>query len=178
MQDIPDNIIKEASEGNMSAFQSIYDVSSDFVYNLAFRMANNAEDAKEITQDVFVNIYKNLKNFQFRSSFKTWAYRIAVNTAINTCKKRTRESGKLVELTDDIAAETKEQPNEALIKSLLAALNPEQRSCIVLRNIEGLSYQEIADTLKININTVRSRLKRAREALVTQFGKRGGKNEL
>ena len=82
MRDLPKDILIKASQGNMEAFEEIYGSSSDFVYNVAFRITNSREDAEEITQDVFLKIHRNLKNFQFRSSFKTWVYRITVNTVI------------------------------------------------------------------------------------------------
>lgn len=187
MQDIPKDIITKASEGNMGAFEEIYKVASGFVYSVALRITNNPDDAQEVTQDVFIIIYKSLKKFRFRSSFKTWLYRVTVNTAINSYKKISKEMNRrdnydiaverqCASRTTEVALERKD--NERVVASLLNILNPEQRVCIILREIEGLSYKEISEVLKININTVRSRLKRAREALLA-YGKRGVvKNEL
>lgn len=165
----------------MEAFEIIYKTASDFVYRTALRITNNRDDAEDVTQEVFIKIYQNLKNFQFRSSFKTWAYRITVNAAINTCKGISKEMDRRDDDTslmdrdmDQYASSQIENPetlideedNEKRIASLLETLNPDQRACIVLREIEGLNYQEISEVLKININTVRSRLKRARETLL------------
>jgi len=175
MQDIPKDILTQASKGNVEAFEEIYRATSDFIYSVAHRITTNREDAQEVTQDVFLKIYKNLKSFRSQSSFKTWIYRIAANTAINAHKRRARELSRKVKYNDDIELKythdsTKEtidkESNEALVKSMLNILNPDQRACVVLKDIEGLSYKEIAEALKININTVRSRLKRAREALL------------
>ena len=92
MEDIPRDIIVRASEGDMEAFEKIYRHASDYIYNITYRITNNAQDAQEATQDTFLKIYDNLADFRFRSTFKTWAYRIAVNTALNTYKKRARET--------------------------------------------------------------------------------------
>jgi len=178
MQDIPKDLIVEAQRGSIDAFEHIYNITSGFVYNLAYRVSNNKHDAEEITQDAFMKIHKKLKYFEFRASFKTWIYRIAVNTAINFIKSRSRKKHGTMEYDDMIgnsqtinelrAAQDKED-NEARVKSALSMLNPDQRSCVILRSIEGLSYEEIAETLRVNINTVRTRLKRAREKLMGHF---------
>jgi len=179
--DISKETLMKAAGGQMEAFEHVYKVASGFVYNIALRITRNTEDAQEVTQDVFIKIHRNLKNFQFQSSFKTWVYRIAVNTSINAYKRRSREILRRVDYETTVktvaAPETEKtvdkQDNEMITQSLLEVLNPDQRVCIVLREIQGLSYEEIADTLKININTVRSRLKRARETLLAYGKKRG-----
>jgi RNA polymerase sigma-70 factor (ECF subfamily) len=132
-------------------------------------------DAEEVTQQVFLTIYQKLNKFQFQSSMKTWIYRIAINCAINYGRRMSRERDKMVEYNEVFHSQSSigesekhihQEDQEEIVNSLLKVLTPDQRACIVLRNIEGLSYQEIAETLKININTVRSRLKRAREQLL------------
>jgi len=179
MENISKDTIERASGGDIGAFEEIYRVSSYFVYNVALRIVNNASDAEDITQDVFMKIYKSLGRFRFKSSFKTWVYRITVNTAINTYKSVSKESkhrgnydiALKTQPADDEAKERVERKEkEELLKSLLDKLSIKQRSCIVLREIEGLSYEEISRVLGININTVRSRLKRARLALLA-YGK-------
>ncbi|MEW5802535.1 MAG: RNA polymerase sigma factor [bacterium] len=180
LEDIPRSILIQASRGDTQAFEIIYRAASDFVYRTAFRITNNSDDAEDVTQDVFIKVYQNLKNFQFRSSFKTWVYRITVNTALSTCKGKGigRGTGKETSRRNDdvtvmdrrvssvVEIDVDKKDNEKLVASLLRMLNPDQRACIVLREIEGLNYQEIAEVLSININTVRSRLKRARETLL------------
>jgi RNA polymerase sigma-70 factor, ECF subfamily len=187
MQDILKETLIKAQEGDFESFENIYKETSGFVYNVALRIVNNKQDAEEVVQDVFLNIYHNLRGFRFQSSFRTWAYRIAVNCAINHVKKMGREKNRVKEYGNNLmqVGQTSQEPEidklndgqERIISSLLGVLDVNQRACIVLRNIEGLSYQEISSTLKININTVRSRLKRAREKLLS-FGKEGIKNEL
>jgi len=178
MQEIPKDIIEQAQQGSIDAFEMIYNVSSGFAYNLAFRVSGNKHDAEEITQDIFMKIHKNIKRFEFRSSFKTWIYRIAVNTAINFSKGRAKKGKDDLEFDDAIHSTERKneiriaqeaEHNEAAVDLVLNILNSDQRVCMILRNIEGLSYEEIANALKININTVRTRLKRAREKLIKTF---------
>jgi len=184
MKDISREAIQQAAQSDMGAFEDIYRTTCGFVYNVALRVAGNKEEAEEITQDVFIKVHKNLRKFCFQSSFRTWVYRITVNTAINASKKRSRETGRMVEYNDalkvaDRPSATQEvadkEKNEKLIESLLGVLNSDQRACVVLRGIEGLSYEEIAKTLNTNINTVRTRLKRARTKMLDHFKNRGEK---
>ncbi len=186
MKALSKEILVRAAGGDVSSFESIYKTYSGFVYNVAIRMTSNQHNAEEITQEVFLTIYRKLKSFSFESSFKTWVYRITVNGSINYLKKISAERHKInqskMELKqsegpDQIGKMMNQEYQEKVISSMLASLNPDQRICIILRNLEGLSYEEIAKTLKININTVRSRLKRAREALLA-LKKEGDRGEL
>ncbi|MCU0666950.1 MAG: RNA polymerase sigma factor [Candidatus Omnitrophica bacterium] len=175
MNDIALELLGRASHGDMDAFEQIYKATSGFVYNVAFRITRNSPDAEEVTQDVFMKIYRNLKNFQFRSTFNTWVYRITLNTAINRYRKSSKEEKGRVDYDNLIESLPDNRPvreaamqsdNEFRLNALLGMLTQEHRVCIILREIEGLSYQEISDSLRIPVNTVRSRLKRAREALL------------
>ncbi|NOR64713.1 MAG: sigma-70 family RNA polymerase sigma factor [Candidatus Scalindua sp.] len=186
IDNITENIIIEASEGSTEAFESIYKAYSGFVYNVAFRVVNNIDEAQEVTQEVFLTVYRKLKSFKFKSSLKTWVYRIAVNMAIDYARKRSKEQdhtvlyedyNKLSKTIDPVGEEVVREEQEKTISTLLEALSPNLKVCIVLRSIEGLSYQEIAESLSININTVRSRLKRAREKLIA-LRKEMVKNEM
>lgn len=170
----------------MEAFEEIYRYSSGYVHSVAYRITGNRQDAEEVTQDVFVRVYRKLGTFAFRSAFSTWIYRIAMNTAINLYRKRSKERGRTVPFDDAIDSgkgrEGKEEinsidseDNEKLVRSMLESLPEGQRACVVLRNIEGLKYEEVALALGINLNTVRSRLSRARERLISLYGK-GGKD--
>ncbi len=181
MEDIARDVIMRAAQGDISAFEAIYRNASVFVYNVAFRITNNSQNADEVTQDVFMKIYKNLKKFQYMSSLKTWIYRITVNAAINYKKREEKHENQRVDYDSAMQSvyteETirKKLDNEAgkeKISGLLNALNSDQRACVVLREIEGLNYKEIANSLGVNINTVRTRLKRARQKLL-DFVKKG-----
>lgn len=173
MQDLSIEILKKAQEGDLASFEAIYRQTAGFLYNVAYRIVNSREDAEEVTQEAFLNIYHNLKYFRLESSFRTWAYRIATNCAITHFNKAARERKRREEYRGslnpwqaiDESRKSGSVPGEA-VNTLLSAVNPDQRACVVLRSIEGMSYRQIADTLKISINTVRSRLKRAREKML------------
>jgi RNA polymerase sigma-70 factor (ECF subfamily) len=178
MEEIAKETLIRASQGDMQAFEEVYKASSSFVYNVALRVVNNREDALEVSQEVFLIIYNKLKSFRFESSFKTWAYRITANTAINFAKRSSRVKTVPFEekfgegaLVNEVEAHIDQEHQEQLVESLLGELNCDQRACVVLRDIQGLSYEEIARALNININTVRSRLKRSREKLLSLKGK-------
>lgn len=175
MSDISNETVGRAANGDMQAFEEIYRATSAFVYNIALRMTNNSADADEVTQEAFIRIHKNLRYFGYRSAFRTWVYRVAVNTALNFCKKRSRIYKGKTEydpVHHDIGVDGNQRSNldnediRKDVNRLLGYLDTDQRTCIVLREIEGLEYKEIADTLGINLNTVRSRLKRAREKII------------
>ena len=175
MPDVLEEILVKASQGDVRAFEAVYKETAGFVYNVALRVVNNREDAQEVTQEVFVMIYRKLKQFRFQSSLKTWMYRVTVNCALNFAGKASRTRGREIPYLDsdvgpvpgaDASAPTPAGTSGDLVEELLEMISPKQRACVVLRGMEGLSYQEIARALNININTVRSRLKRAREKLL------------
>lgn len=175
MQEIPHMTLKEAARGDERAFEQLYSISSGFVYTVAYRIVNNPEKAADITQEVFLKIYKHLKSFQFRSSFKTWLYRITVNTSLTIAERHQKHTKGLVSYDDAVdyhrspeaaAAPPADTDSKEHLGRLLEKLNPDQRACIILREIEGLSYKEIAKALRTNINTVRTRLLRARQTLM------------
>jgi len=175
MVEIENNIIKRAARGDTDSFEVIYRKFSRFVYHVAYRMVDDSLDAEEIVQDVFMRVFDQLKHFRFESSLKTWVYRVTVNMTLNFRKKRSRQRTDAVTYQENIQMETKivkpswgdREEAQNRINRLLDVLNIDQRACIVLRNMEGLSYEEIAQTLNININTVRTRLKRAREKMLS-----------
>jgi RNA polymerase sigma-70 factor (ECF subfamily) len=179
MIEITRDIIAAAARGDMAAFEVIYRACNTFVYYVALKVTRNNQDADDVTQEVFVTLFHKLRQFRFESSFKTW---ITVNHAINYVKKRSQDRKKIVVFDDTRQVDAPlpaVQPVESqedrigLVNHLLDQLNPDYRVYIVLREIEGLSYEEISATLKVNINTVRTRLRRAREKLLASK-KRGG----
>jgi len=181
MENISKDTIAEAARGDISAFREIYTKTSAFVYNVAFRITGNNEDADEVTQDVFVKMHRNIRKFRHMSSLKTWIYRIAVNTAINHRKAGDKHQNRRVDYeiaeqsvyTEETARKKMDsEAGKEKVYTLLNMLNSDQRACVVLRDIQGLNYKEIAGSLGININTVRTRLKRARHKLLN-FVKKG-----
>ncbi|OGW96989.1 MAG: hypothetical protein A2Y04_01310 [Omnitrophica WOR_2 bacterium GWC2_45_7] len=181
MEEISKSIIEDAAQGDIGAFEQIYKTTRSYVYNIAFRMMGHKEDAEEVTQEVFIKVHSNLKRFRFDSSLTTWIYRIAVNTALNKGRQKKRFWEKHLNLEDHIREASISNPSENMqgkedseeqIRQMLETLSPKLKACVILKDIEGLRYQEIADTLNININTVRTRLKRAREILIKMASSR------
>ncbi len=187
MHDISKDIVLQAARGDINAFEKIYTAMNSFVFNVAFRIAGNKEDAKEITQDVFIKMHKKLNSFMFRSSFKTWVYRITTNTAINALNRVRKKADATISYHDDIKLKNqigsgdsaiRENPGSQTLERLLHGMDINQRACIVLRSIEGLSYKQISESLNVNINTVRTRIKRAREYMMKNLNKEGSSHEL
>ena len=147
---------------------------------LAFRLLSNPGDASDVVQEVLLKVFRNVGHFRRQSSLKTWIYRINVNEAHNQrrwyFRHRSRELG-LDEETDEgcsrTVADTGRSPfdyafdreKHELIENALARINPLFREVVVLRDIEDLSYEEIAEVLQISLGTVKSRIMRGREAL-------------
>jgi len=172
--DVSQEDIERAQKGDADAFEMIYKTYSAFVYNCGRRIVQSSEDAEELTQEVFLKVYYELKNFRYESSLKTWIYRVTVNMAINFAKKKSRHSNREVIYNEadapvdgDVRISSEREHQKHLADRLLGMLSPDQRAVVTLRSIEGLSYDEIAETLKINLNTVRTRLKRAREKMMS-----------
>ncbi|NLE64303.1 MAG: sigma-70 family RNA polymerase sigma factor [Elusimicrobia bacterium] len=176
MQDIKGDVVSRAGQGDLKALEMIFKAYGDLVFNVSLRIVNNREDAEEVSQDVLWIIARKIRSFEGRSSLKTWIYRITINAALRYARRNTGK-GRFVEYDDTInggsggndveRAADKEQA-EAVVQGLLGELSEEQRACIVLRSMEGLSYEGIADVLGIRVNAVRSRLKRAREKLLSR----------
>ncbi len=171
------NLIKSFKNGDTSAFGEIINKYQDKIYNLCRHMLGNAADAEDVAQNVFLKAYQALPKFKPEASLYTWLYRIATNTCIDYRKKPVFESlfgnsGEGERLVHDRVSDApspeqiyqSKQIGRALQESL-GKLSPKFRAIILLKEIEELSYEEIADTLDISIGTVKSRIARAREEL-------------
>jgi RNA polymerase sigma-70 factor (ECF subfamily) len=177
------SLVNRARGGNMAAVEKLILKYQDRIYNTILRICGNQADAADLAQDTFVKAICGLKDFKGQSSFYTWLFRIAVNITINFCKKNARvsfqslhspaneQTGK--ELQDYLSDKTTDDPAElasrkelsGLILNALEKLDPQQRAVIVLRDIEQMSYNEIAETLDMEIGTVKSRIARGRKNL-------------
>lgn len=177
-------LLHKAKNGDIYAFEDLISKYEKKVYNTVLRIIRDKEAAKDISQEVFIKVYKSLKNFNEKSKFSTWLYRIAVNTSIDELRKnKNRYNNISLDNPDPKHGNTrqaefeisgsKDTPEEKLIKKekikeLYKAINmlqEDQRILILLRDIQGLSYDEISDVTGIKIGTVKSKLNRARNAL-------------
>ena len=165
-----------------SAFEALILRFEQPVYNLVNRLLDNPADAADVVQEVFLKVFRKVGDFRADSSLKTWIYRIAVNEAHNQRRWFSRHRGKEIGLETescdapdaaDWLADSGRSPYEvtldhetrALIEAALTKVSPNYRAALVLREIEGLSYEEIADILRISLGTVKSRILRGRESL-------------
>ena len=169
-------------------FEALIAPYEKMIYNIAYRYVANAEDAKDIAQDSIIKIYRSLPNalasggFSFDPAsgafdapgFKAWAARITVNTSIDELRRRRkRRVQSLDAITPAMADDAGEGPEERAVRteqrralvSAIGKLGDTYRQIIILRDIQGFSYEELAETLQINAGTVKSRLSRARLAL-------------
>ncbi len=173
-------VIQAVLDGDINAYELLVKEYEKNVYNLALRMVGNSEDAADMSQEAFIKAYNSLTSFRGDSKFSVWLYRIVSNVCLDYLRSRGRrqtvslstenDDGEDVEI--DIADET-QSPERLLDRRLtrdavrrgLAALPPEHRQILLLREIQGLSYDEIADALGIEAGTVKSRIFRARKKL-------------
>jgi RNA polymerase sigma-70 factor, ECF subfamily len=176
-------VIRRAQENDITAFGEIYRHYAGMVYRLALRMTGRVEEAEEVTQDVFLSVHRHLRNFAGNASLKTWIYRIAVNCSLNAIRKAKRKQTEVAweegfdpqDTRHGVHEAVEKEAREHKINELMDELNADQKACLLLRAQEGLSYEEIARALNVNVNTVRTRLKRARETLIARYrNKRSG----
>jgi RNA polymerase sigma-70 factor (ECF subfamily) len=161
--------------GDETAFEEVYRRHSELVYNLCRRLAPSAPDALDLAQDVFLRIHRHLGRFGGRSTLKTWIYRVAVNQCRSRLGRRRPPTEPLDDRfgRDDRWAAPGPDPEQRAahaeqgrrVEAALARVPMRFRSAVVLRDVEGLSYEEIAGILGVPPGTVRSRIARGREAL-------------
>ena len=160
--------------GDPEAFEEIYSRFAEMVYNVSLRLSSDPEQAADLTQEVFLRIFRHLGGFRGMSSLKTWIFRIALNHCRNRLSRRRPAMQPLEEEgTESRWADAGRGPEELAVAAdegrrlaeSLSRLPAEFREAVVLRDIEGLSYEEIADVLGVRIGTVRSRIARGRERL-------------
>jgi RNA polymerase sigma-70 factor (ECF subfamily) len=175
---------RRAPRGLEGPFRELYERYKDRVYNLCFRVTGNPADALDASQETFAILFRKLPEFRFESRFSSWVYRIAVNTSIDL--KRRNQSRELASIESaieprtglrirplDLADSMGEPPPAAAsrheleheVQAAILRLSPKLRAITVLRYVENLSYEQIAETLRISIGTVKSRLARAHDVL-------------
>jgi RNA polymerase sigma-70 factor (ECF subfamily) len=166
------NLVKRLKDGDLAAFAELVRRYEDRIYNLCRYLVRDPRDAQDAAQDVFLKAYRGLKDFKPDASLYTWLYRIAVNTSLDYRRRSRREASREAPLSDDLPSalpfpdqvyESKEI-TEAM-QAALPKLREKLRAPIVLREIEGLSYEEIAKVLDLSVGTVKSRISRARDEL-------------
>lgn len=175
---------------DMAAFDLLVEERSGEVYSLLYRLTEDAEEARDLTQETFLRAFRHIESFRGDADLKTWLYRIAINQARNRWrwwKRRKKDSIISLDFSDrddeeplsarissnnaqDPEQELLAREREAALNKALKTLKQDFREAVILRDIEGLSYEEIAETLEISVGTVKSRIARGRLELRKKLG--------
>jgi RNA polymerase sigma-70 factor, ECF subfamily len=180
--DLDVELVERHRCGDAHAFDEVYERFGEMVYNLALRLASDREDAADLTQEIFLRIYRHLGSFGGRSSLKTWVFRVAINHCRDRLSRHFVETRPYDDWEGDrepAFADPARGPEELALaaddgRRVTEGLNhlPQAfREAVVLRDLEGLSYEEIAEVLGVRVGTVRSRIARGREQLRTLLEK-------
>ena len=178
-------LIKLAQTGNMDAFRKLVEHHQKLILHLAFDLSGNMQDAEDISQEVFLKMYRSLKKFRGRAKLSTWLYRITVNTWINQTRRGNARLEKMSEPLDEefdrkyagsiesCEADPEEQADVALksekIRKSLELLSGRERSVFMLRHYHGLKMSEIGKTLNLSVGAVKSHLFRAVKKMQNRF---------
>ena len=174
--------LESLRRGNAAAFERLVNERSGDVYALLYRLTADAEEARDLTQETFLRAFQSISRFRGEANLKTWLYRIAINQARNRWRwwrRRRRDATVSLDGSDrpdeqaltgrlrneaavDPEQETLAHEREQQLREALLGLRRSYREAVILRDVEGFSYEEIAATLQINIGTVKSRLSRGR----------------
>jgi RNA polymerase sigma-70 factor (ECF subfamily) len=178
--------IERLKRGDAAAFETLVNERSGEIYGLLYRLTENAEEARDLTQETFLRAFQSINHFRGESDVRTWIYRIAINQARNRWRwwrRRRRDAtvsidapeigGGRLGLIETLRSNTLKDPEqdtlanerERALKKALSSLRRVYREAVILRDIEGFAYEEIAATLEISVGTVKSRLARGRQEL-------------
>ena len=178
--------IERLKRGDAAAFETLVNERSGEIFGLLYRLTENVEEARDLTQETFLRAFQSIAHFRGESDLRTWIYRIAINQARNRWRwwrRRRREAtvsidapeigGGRLGLVATLKANTVRDPEqntllserEQALKKALSSLKRVYRETVILRDIEGFAYEEIAATLEISVGTVKSRLARGRQEL-------------
>jgi RNA polymerase sigma-70 factor (ECF subfamily) len=182
-------ILRGLRAGIEEAYEELIEKYEQQLYGMIYRLLGNQTDAADVVQEVFLKVFRTINSFRERSSLRTWIYRIAVNEAHNhrrwfarhcRCEVSMEEQsgeypGPLAYTADPGRSpyeQTLDSENRTLIEQALGRINPLFRTAVVLRDIQNLSYEEIAEILQVSLGTVKSRILRGREALRREITER------
>jgi RNA polymerase sigma-70 factor, ECF subfamily len=178
-------LINQFNNGNEQAFTELIERYQHKVYNTSFRMLGNHEDALDLAQESFIKVYQNLNRFKFNSSFSTWLFKITSNLCRDKLRKKqhilttysmsedkiNKKAMENIEKADNPENISISRQLSISIQEKIDQLSPKHKTVFVLREFEGLSYEEIAAVLEISVGTVKSRLSRARRSLREDLNK-------
>ena len=186
-----DQLVARLQKGDDAAFEEFVSQYEKSIYHLALRQLGNTHDAQDAAQEVFLRVYRGIRHFREDARLSTWVYQITLNVCVDMTRKKARHPEAALVQTDGDGGETElEMPDESYapetlyertelreeIAGALEKLSPEHRKVVVLRDITGLSYEEIAGVLQLSEGTVKSRLFRARDKLAAILRDGGNKS--
>lgn len=177
-------LVARAQASDREAFDRLVDETHSLAYATAYRLIGDADAASDAVQEAYVRAYSSLHTFRGHSSFTTWLYRIVVNVSLDTLRRRARAPERLtlvdeehgeqpIEIVDrsaDPHADIERFERQAAVQRALLRLSDDHRAVLVLFDLNGLAYEEIAEILSVPLGTVKSRLNRARLALRDALG--------
>ena len=171
-------VLKKAQRGDERAFSLIVRAYETPVYNYVLRLVGDRSLAEDLTQEVFLRVFQGLPNFSLRSKFTTWLFQVAKNRVLDELRARERKPQSVVTLDDMPPLEVVDAPPERVeaidaVWRAVAVLNPDLKMALLLRDVVGLSYTEIADSLEITLATVKWRIYRAREEVQLALAREG-----
>jgi RNA polymerase sigma-70 factor (ECF subfamily) len=171
-------LIERCQQGDAAAFDALVQQYSSWVYNLAYRLTGNPDDAEDVAQEAFVRVFKAIRRYRRSAAFSTWLYRVVTNVCLDELKRRGRRPVPMSQSGDadsdppeaadpmaDPAEIAERRERQAVIQRAIASLPRQQRAVLVLCDVQGMSYEEAAEVLGAKVGTVKSRLNRARLAL-------------
>ena len=183
MSELERSLLRRLRDRDERAFRELVDEHRDRVFNITYRMLGNRAEAEDVAQEVFIAVFKTIDQFREESKFSTWLYRVTVNHCKNRIKYLARRHDRDKDELDETSQQTNgavtgvpvraAQPDKALasaqmeklLQEAIAALEPEQRQVVILRDVEELSIEEICEITELPDGTVKSRLHRARLVL-------------
>ncbi|MTI83607.1 MAG: sigma-70 family RNA polymerase sigma factor [Firmicutes bacterium] len=183
-------LVKRSQKGDTRAFEELVTMYQDRIYGLSYQLTGNHADAEDLAQNVFIKAYKALPKFRNEADFGTWLHRIAVNLSINEKRKKKPD----VSLDSPVQTQEGEMPRmvasngvgpeeayenkefRGMVRSALWELSTEHRTVLVLREMQGYSYDEIAGMLDCSLGTIKSRINRARQTLKKEITRLAAEN--
>ena len=173
-------LISRIQGGESDAFEELVAPYERKLYAVCLRMMGAAEDAADALQETMLRLWRGLPDFRTEAQFSTWAYRVATNTCLDALRKQSRRPATSLEALEDegfTPPDASQTPEEALlsnarqeaVEKALAQLPPDARAALLLRDMQGRSYEEVAQALGITLGTVKSRIHRAREKVAAML---------
>jgi len=160
-------------KGDKQAFKQVYELTVDNAYTVSYRILNNSEDSQEAVQDSYVKVFHKINDFDIAKPFRPWFYRLVINSAIDVYRKRKTYMERIKDfindklLTEDMFSKNESQSlgNKDLFDKKIKKLPITDQKIIILAGIEGMEYKEISQVLGLNVNTIKTKMRRIKQKL-------------